>query len=60
MTKEIFSLRLANKLCERGFQVVGTRPNHLKPWLLVYEFEATEEFLEAFREEAEANGSNKS
>ena len=60
MTKEIFSLKLASKLCEQGFKVVGTRPNPIKPWLIVYEFEATEEFLEAFRKEAEAYASNKS
>ena len=60
MTKEIFSLELARKLCAQGFKVVGTRPNGKKPWLTVYEFEATEEFLEAFRKEAEAYASNKS
>jgi hypothetical protein len=60
MTKNIFSLQLASRLCKRGFEVVGTHPNPKKPWLLVYEFEATEEFLKVFEEEVSANGSNES
>lgn len=44
---KVFTLKLARKLCELGFKVVGTAPNAQKPWLNVYLFEDTQELREA-------------
>lgn len=40
---KVFTKRLANLLCEQGYQVIGTEINNQKPWLYVYLFENTEE-----------------
>lgn len=37
----VFTLRLANHLCDEGFVCMGTEPNKMKPWLHVYKFEKT-------------------
>lgn len=52
MTKQtkyykVFTLRLANILCEQGFKVCGTVPNAQKPWLYAYLFQDTIELREA-------------
>lgn len=48
MTKEtkkykVFTLKLAQHLCKKGYRVLGTAPNFQKPWLYVYLFEDTPE-----------------
>ena len=40
-TYRVFTKRLANILCQRGFFIVGTEVNNQKPWLYVYLFEDT-------------------
>lgn len=40
---KVFTLKLARRLCDSGFKVIGTLPNAQKPWLNVYIFEDTEE-----------------
>lgn len=49
-TYKVFTLKLARKLCEQGFIVVGTQPNAQKPWLNVYLFDDTEELRQAVKE----------
>lgn len=44
---KVFTLKLARRLCEQGFQIVGTLPNAQKPWLNVYLFEDTDEIRQA-------------
>lgn len=45
---KVFSLWIARELCEQGFKIIEIEPNRNKPWLNVYTFEDTNEFLEAF------------
>lgn len=52
-TYKIFSKRKAHMLCNRGFKVVGTVINNLKPWLYVYLFEESEELKQAIKEISE-------
>ena len=47
---KVFTKRLANELCKQGFQIIGTEINNEKPWLYVYLFENTPEFLSALEE----------
>ena len=47
---KIFTKRLASELCKQGFQIIGTEINNEKPWLYVYLFENTPEFLFALEE----------
>lgn len=46
-TYKVFTLKLARKLCDLGFIIVGTVPNSQKPWLNVYLFEDNTEIREA-------------
>lgn len=39
---KIFTKKLANHLCQQGFQLQSTVINNEKPWLYVYLFEDTE------------------
>lgn len=48
--KKIFSSNMAHKLCEKGFKVIGTEGNNIKPWLYVFLFEDTPEFRDAMTE----------
>ena len=43
----VFTLRLANQLCEAGFKCVRTEPDKRKPWLHVYKFQKTPELITA-------------
>ena len=43
MPYKVFTKKLANLLCEKGFRVIGTEINNQKPWLNVYLFENTDE-----------------
>lgn len=47
-TQKIYTLKLARRLCDQGFQIINVSPNPQKPWLNMYEFEATPEFMEVF------------
>lgn len=38
-TFRIYTKRIANKLCERGFRIVNIEINNKKPWLYTYLFE---------------------
>lgn len=55
---KIFTKKLANLLCQQGFQVVGTEINNKKPWLYVYLFEDSDELREAVKscKEVMSNG----
>lgn len=55
---KIFTKKLANLLCQQGFQVVGTEINNKKPWLYVYLFEDSDELREAVQncKEVMSNG----
>lgn len=44
---KVFTKKLANKLCQLGFKIVGTEINNQKPWLYVYLFEDTPQLREA-------------
>lgn len=48
--KKIFSSRVANQLCHRGFWIIGTEPNMIKPQYDVFLFEETDELLAAYDE----------
>lgn len=41
-TFKVFTKKLANTLCKKGYKVVGTAINNEKPWLNVFLFEDTE------------------
>ena len=47
---KVFTKRLANILCEQGFNFVRTEINNEKPWLYVYLFEDSEELRAAIQE----------
>lgn len=47
----VYSLKLAQRLCQRGYKIIETRPNPKKPWLNCFLFEKTEGFEIALREE---------
>ena len=49
-TYKVFTTKVANALCKRGFRVVGTAINNQKPWLNVFLFEDTEELRTAIKE----------
>lgn len=49
-TYKVFTTKIANALCKRGFRVVGTAINNQKPWLNVFLFEDTEELRAAIKE----------
>lgn len=55
---KVFTKRIANALCQRGFQVIGTEINNAKPWLYVYLFDDTPELREALAEEMQRGKSN--
>ena len=38
-TFRIYTKRIANLLCERGFRIVDIEVNNKKPWLYTYLFE---------------------
>ncbi len=40
---KIFTKKLANILCKKGFILLGVEVNNTKPWLYVYLFEDTDE-----------------
>ena len=42
-TFKVFTKKLANTLCKKGYKVVGTAINNEKPWLNVFLFEDTEQ-----------------
>ena len=44
---KVFTLKLAKKLRDCGFHIIGTLPNAKKPWLNVYLFQDTEELRKA-------------
>lgn len=46
--KPVFSREMAQMLTWQGFKVVDVVPNNNKPWLNVYYFKPTPEFLDAF------------
>ncbi|MFA6708401.1 MAG: DUF5659 domain-containing protein [Fusobacterium sp.] len=48
--KKIFSLKLANELMRKGFDIVGYEINLKNPILKVFHFEATKELSEAMTE----------
>lgn len=48
---KVFTKRVANALCKQGFQIVDTEINNQKPWLYVYLFEPTDEFMQALEKE---------
>lgn len=54
MGYRVFTKKLANKLCRKGFKIIGTELNNQKPWLYVYVFEDTEELREAVKQLKEA------
>lgn len=54
MGYKVFTKKLANKLCSKGFKIIGTEINNQKPWLYVYVFEDTAELREAVRKMKEA------
>lgn len=54
-TYKIFSLKLARKLTDRGFKLVGTLPNKDFPYLNVYCFEDSQKFHEALTEITRSN-----
>ncbi len=54
----VYTKRIANALCQRGFQVIGTDINNEKPWLYVYLFEDTPELRQALAEEVQRGKSN--
>lgn len=54
----VYTKRIANALCQRGFQVIGTDINNEKPWLYVYLFEDTPELRQALAEEVLRGKSN--
>lgn len=49
-TYKVFTTKIANALCKKGFRVVGTAINNQKPWLNVFLFEDTEELRAAIAE----------
>ena len=51
MYKIVYSLKLAQRLCERGFVIKKTGINPKKPWLYTYLFEQTPELEQAIKEE---------
>lgn len=55
---KVFTKKMANALCQRGFQVIGTEINNEKPWLYVYQFEDTPELRQALAEEIQRGKSN--
>lgn len=46
--KKVFSSKVANQLCHRGFRIIGTEPNMIKPQYDVFLFEETEELIQEF------------
>lgn len=44
---KVFTKKLAAKLCDHGFMMLGTDRNNKKPWLYVYLFEDTEALRQA-------------
>lgn len=46
-TYKVFTVKLARKLCDLGFIIVGTVPNVQKPWLNVYLFEDNQDLRDA-------------
>lgn len=49
-TYKVFSLKLAQLLCNQGFHVLETLPNKQKPWLNVYVFENTAQLRGAIQD----------
>lgn len=49
VTYKVFSLKLANLLCNDGFKVVNIEPNRQKPWLNVYLFYDSDELQQAIK-----------
>ena len=46
--KAVFNRNITRLLCKQGFKVVDVQPNNYKPWLNVYYFIETPEFLRSF------------
>ena len=46
-TYKVFTVKLARKLCDLGFIIVGTVHNVQKPWLNVYLFEDSQDLRDA-------------
>ena len=49
-TKEIYSKRVALALRQKGFKMIGTKPNIYKPQFDVYIFESSQELKKAIDE----------
>lgn len=49
-TYKVFTTKVANALCKKGYRVVGTAINNQKPWLNVFLFEDTPELRAAIQE----------
>lgn len=47
---KVFTKRLANILCQKGFKVVRTEINNEKPWLYIYLFEDSDALQEVIQE----------
>ncbi len=45
-TYKVFTTKIANALCKKGYRVIGTTINNQKPWLNVFLFEDTPELRE--------------
>ena len=49
-TYKIFTTKMAQKLCQQGYKMIGTEPNRQKPWLYVYLFKDTKELRQAVQQ----------
>ena len=49
-TFKVFTKKLANALCKKGYKVVGTAINNEKPWLNVFLFEDSEKLRQDINE----------
>lgn len=48
MSKKVYTLWIAERLCDQGFKIIDILPNVKKPWLKVYVFEVVPGFQKAF------------
>lgn len=46
--KTIYTLWIAQRLAQAGFQIINVRPNPQRPWFNCYDFEETPELLAEF------------
>lgn len=46
----VYSLRIANALANKGFQILGSRVNYKNPKFMVYFFENTPELKKAIEQ----------